>query len=142
MRFAISTRTRYAVRLMCALARQYGTNPLRLSAVSESERISEKYLSQIIIPLKAAGLVEATRGARGGYSLRRFPDTVTVLEIAEIMEGPVQVVPCIDLDSEDADGCDHERECDARSTWCLLNRRIRDTLGGITLADMICDDVS
>ena len=77
----ISTRTRYGTRLMLELGLNYGKEPLLLREIAASQEISEKYLSQIIIPLKAAGLVNSFRGARGGYILAKPPKQITLNDI-------------------------------------------------------------
>ena len=67
----LSTRARYGVRLMLALAKNYGQGSVFLREVAKSEEISEKYLSQIIIPLRGTGLVSSSRGVHGGYTLSK-----------------------------------------------------------------------
>ena len=85
----ISTRTRYGIRMMLALALNAGKEPLGLGCIAESEEISEKYLSQIIIPLRTAGLVTTVRGAHGGYNLSRAASEITLKEIVEAIEGKI-----------------------------------------------------
>ncbi len=77
----LSTRARYGTRLMLKLALRYGKGPVFLKDIARAEEISEKYLSQIIIPLKGAGLVRAFRGAHGGYTLARAPDRIKLKDI-------------------------------------------------------------
>ena len=96
MSLQMSTRSRYGVRLMVALALRYGDGISLLRDVARQEGISEKYLGQIIIPLKAAGLVLSQRGAHGGYSLARPPEDITVRDVVEAIEGSIAPVPCVD----------------------------------------------
>lgn len=96
MSLQMSTRSRYGVRLMVALALRYGDGISLLREISRQEGISEKYLGQIIIPLKAAGLVLSQRGAHGGYSLARPPGDITVRDVVEAIEGSIAPVPCVD----------------------------------------------
>jgi Rrf2 family protein len=99
-----------------------------LGQVSEREGISEKYLGQIVIPLKAAGLIVSVRGSEGGYLLARPPRDITVLDVAEVLEGGLEPVPCV----PSAD-CDRSGECAARELWCELDNAIRQLLKSYTL---------
>jgi Rrf2 family protein len=118
---------------MLSLALNYGKGALFLSAIAKKEDISEKYLSQIIIPLKAKGLVTSLRGARGGYMLTHSPAKITVKEIVESLEGNLNVVEC--LGSSFA--CKRISFCVTRNVWSLLEEKIRQTLSGITLQDLV-----
>ena len=89
----MSTRGRYGVRLMTALALRYGGGVVLLRDVARQEAISQKYLGQIVIPLRTAGLIVSQRGARGGYALARPPQSITAREVLEAIEGPLAVVP-------------------------------------------------
>ena len=91
----MSTRARYGLRLMVDLAVKDGKGPILLKDVSRSQEISEKYLSQIIIPLKTAGLVKSFRGAHGGYTLQRDPAKINLLEVVSALEGDLSLVECV-----------------------------------------------
>jgi Rrf2 family protein len=80
---------------MLDLALKHGKGPIFLKEVSRSQEISEKYLGQIVMPLKAAGLVKSFRGAHGGYTLQRDPDKITVREIVATLEGDLNLVECV-----------------------------------------------
>jgi len=129
----LSTRARYGVRLMLALARQYGQEPVFLRQVAEVEEISEKYLSQIIIPLRGAGLVHSTRGAHGGYTLARPPEKITLREIVEPLEGGNCLVDCV----QQASACSRAATCAARDVWIKLEQQISETLDAVTLKEMV-----
>ena len=77
----LSTRSRYGLRLMIALAMSYGGGPRLLKEIADTEELSEKYLGQLVIPLKSAGFISAVRGAKGGYELTRDPEGISPLEI-------------------------------------------------------------
>jgi Rrf2 family protein len=91
----ISTRARYGTRLMVALGAHYGQRPVFLKEIAKAEEISEKYLSQIIMPLKAAGLVNSFRGAHGGYVLSRTPAQISLKDIVGALEGDFNLVGCL-----------------------------------------------
>jgi Rrf2 family protein len=132
MPLRVSTRGRYGVRLMVALAVNYGRGPTLLRDVSRRESISEKYLGQIVIPLKSAGLVSSQRGSRGGYSLAQPPASVTVKDVIEAIEGKIAPVPCVD----DPEGCARSGSCTASSVWKKLGDDIVRSLSSFTLADL------
>ncbi len=127
----LSTRTRYGLRLMLELALNYRQGPTHLKMVSQKENISEKYLGQIVIPLKSSGLIESIRGAQGGYELTREPETVSVAEIVEVLEGNIHPV-----DISDSVDCNQGNICVTNEIWKKLNGVIEDTLRGISLEDM------
>ena len=132
MPMQVSTRGRYGVRLMVALALNYGNGSTLLREVARREAISEKYLGQIIIPLKNAGLVSSQRGSRGGYALARAPEEVTVKDVVEAIEGRIAAVPCV----QDPEACARATSCVARGVWKKLNKDIEASLSSFTLAGL------
>ncbi|MFH1079226.1 MAG: Rrf2 family transcriptional regulator [Pseudomonadota bacterium] len=128
----LSTRTRYGVRLMLALARTYGRGLVFLKDVAKGEEISEKYLSQIIIPLRGAGLVNSNRGVHGGYTLARSPAEITLRQIVEPFEGDC-LVDCVNNPAS----CPRVLTCASRDVWKLLGGEITETLNGITLEQLL-----
>jgi Rrf2 family protein len=118
---------------MLDLALKHGKGPIFLKEVSRSQEISEKYLGQIIMPLKAAGLVKSFRGAHGGYTLQRDPDKITVREIVATLEGDLNLVECVVNPS----ACDRFELCVTQEVWCKVSRAVSETLEAITLADLV-----
>jgi Rrf2 family protein len=129
---------------MVALALNYGRGSSLLGDIARREDISEKYLGQIIIPLKSAGLVVSQRGAHGGYSLARAPETITVKDVVEAIEGAIAPVPCVDSAAgasaaecgDDPTGCSRATTCVATRVWTKLRDDIVSTLSSFTLAAM------
>jgi Rrf2 family protein len=137
MSLSLSTRSRYGVRFMVSLAGGWGRGSTLLKDISRREAISEKYLSQIVIPLKSAGLITAQRGARGGYALARPPAEVTVLDIVEAIEGPLVPVPCTAGTGSDCEApCERMTECAATTVWQKLKEDIQASLSSRSLADL------
>jgi Rrf2 family protein len=128
----LSTRSRYGVRFMTALACEYGENSLFLKDIAASEEISGKYLSLIVIPLRAAGLINSLRGAHGGYSLARAPHDITLCDIVEVLEGETCLVRCVKQPST----CDRIAICPTRDIWSVLGDKIRETLKSVTIAEL------
>ena len=129
----ISTRARYGTRLMLELGLYYGKAPIFLKDIARREEISEKYLSQIIIPLKAQGLVSSFRGAKGGYLLSKPPSQITIKEIVEILEGGLNLLRCV----RDLSVRHRASKCATRDVWGLLEDKITNTLSSITLEDLV-----
>ncbi len=128
----LSTRARYGVRLMLALARNYGKGPVYLRDIAREEEISEKYLSLIIIPLRNVGLVNSTRGAHGGYCLARLPAEINLKEIMEVLEGDC-LVDCV----KNPAACSRVPTCASRDIWAMLGGKISETLNSVTLEQLV-----
>lgn len=129
----VSTRGRYGLRLLAELAERYGKGPVDLGTIAECQAIPEKYLAKLVIPLKSAGLVVASRGARGGYELARDPGTISLLSVVTALEGGMSQIPC----SGDPDSCERNGHCPTRPVWLGLERVVADYLEGISVADVI-----
>jgi Rrf2 family protein len=125
----LSTRTRYGMRLMLELAHKYGKGPVFLKEIAKQEAISMKYLSLIIIPLKAAGFVHSTRGAYGGYTLAKAPSEINLKEVVDILEGDTSLVDCI----KDPFACPRVNTCASRDVWEIVSKKIAETLHSMTL---------
>jgi len=129
----ISTRSRYGIRLMLALALLYQKKPVLLGDIAKKGAISEKYLSQIIIPLKAKGLVNSFRGARGGYVLAKAPEEVSVREIVEILEGGLVLI-------DDLNGSENRHSLSlsiTREIWEEITDGIVKSLDSISLKTLV-----
>ena len=129
----LSTRGRYSTRLMMELALHFGEGPVLLKDISKAQDISLKYLGQLIIPLKIAGLIKSTRGSHGGYFLSRSPDKINLSEVIKAVEGPIAFSECVDS----PDICYRSKNCAAREVWEKATMQFNDTLGSITIADML-----
>lgn len=129
----VSTRGRYALRLMLDLAMNNTGEPVRLKDVAKRQEISEKYLEQIISILNKAGFVKSVRGSAGGYSLKRKPEEYTVGMILRLTEGSLAPVDCV----EDGTDCGRADQCVTVLLWKKLNDAINGVVDNITLADLV-----
>lgn len=127
----LSTRTKYGTRLMTILALRYGHGPVLLREVAEREEISEKYLSQIVMPLRAASLIRSVRGARGGYALARAPREISLREIVEVLEGGLELA-----DAENGASRTLTAVVTAR-IWQELSEELARVLAATTLEDIV-----
>ena len=116
----LSTRGRYGTRLMLDLATHFGEGPILLKDISARQKISEKYLWQLISPLKNAGLINSTRGANGGYELSRQPKTITLCDIMAVLEGPMYLVECVD----NSKNCELSFDCVTRDIWKEISDKV------------------
>lgn len=132
----VSSRGEYGVRAMVALAKNYGQGPMSITAVSKASSVPMPYLEQLIAPLRRAGLVTSTRGARGGYQLSRDPHEVRVGEVYRVMEGPVAPMDCVSEDLS-AQTCPLIPGCETRPVWLQMRDAIVSTLDSNTLGDLI-----
>jgi Rrf2 family protein len=132
----VSSRGEYGVRAMVALAKHYGQGPMSIAAMSKASAVPMPYLEQLIGPLRRAGLVISTRGARGGYQLSRHPSEVRVGEVYRIMEGPVAPMECVSEDVSEQT-CPLIPGCETRPVWLQMRDAIVQTLDSNTLGDLI-----
>ena len=130
----ISTRGRYALRMMLDLAQNQGDGYVALRDIAARQEISKKYLEQIIPLLNRAGMLQTTRGVQGGYRLTRRPEEYTVLDLLEVTETGLSAVACLE---KDAAKCPRSADCMTLPVWQGLDKIIRDYLGGITLQDVL-----
>jgi len=130
----ISTRGRYALRLMLDVAMQGQEAPVRIKDIAQRQEISEKYLEQIVSVLNKAGLVRSIRGPQGGYRLMRAPEDYTVGSILRVIEGSLAPVACMDTDIND---CPRQKKCSTLRLWSMLNEAIENVVEHVTLADLV-----
>lgn len=129
----LSTKGRYGARLMLDLAVYYGNGPILLKDVAERQGISEKYLGHLVAPLKAAGLINSTRGAHGGYMLAREPREITLKEVIQTLEGSLSLVECVDTSRI----CQRVKSCVTRDIWEEASEKMMQVLEASTLEDMV-----
>lgn len=129
----ISTKGRYALRVMADLAEQPPDAIVPLREISERQEISEKYLEAILRVLVREGLLAGRRGKKGGYRLTRRPEEYSIREILELTEGTLAPVACLEGDEK---GCERAPQCRTLKVWQRLDELLREFLGGMTLADI------
>lgn len=130
----ISTKGRYALRVMLDLSEHTGDGFIPLKVIAQRQEISEKYLESIIRLLVKARLLNGLRGKGGGYRLTKEPDQYTVGSILRLTEESLAPVACLE---KDADICPRAASCRTLPMWRGLNAVINRYLDGITLADLV-----
>lgn len=129
----ISTKGRYALRLMLDLAVHNTGEAISLKDIAKRQEISDKYLEQIISVLNKAGYVKSIRGAQGGYMLKKAPKDYTIGMILRLTEGTLAPVSCVEEDAE----CAREGNCVTYMVWKKINDAIADVVDSITLEDLV-----
>lgn len=129
----LSTRSRYAIRALLDLAVHQDEGPRLVREIAESEDISVRYLEQLLLPLKAAGIVRATRGANGGFSLARDPSSINLREIIRIMEGSTGFTECTD----NKDICPRSDMCVLRDSWVEVTEAANKVMESTTLQKLV-----
>lgn len=130
----ISTKGRYALRMMIDLAMHQGDGCVALKDIAARQGISKKYLEQIVPLLNKAELLKTNRGYQGGYSLSKPPEQYTVGEILRVTEGNLSPVACLQYKENT---CPRKADCITLPVWEGLYKTITDYLDGITLRDII-----
>ena len=130
----VSTKGRYALRVMLSFAQRGGDEYVPLKEIAEAEGISQKYLESIMTILSKAGFVDAVHGKGGGYRLNRAPESYTVGSILKLTEGSLAAVSCT---SQGAAACSRTSCCQTLPMWEKLEKMIDEFFEGITLADLL-----
>ena len=129
----LSAKSRYGTRLMLDMAQHYQDGPIHLANVAKRQGISVKYLEQIIIPLKKANYIQSVRGPKGGHTLARPPEDITVGEIVALLEKGTTLAEC----SDNNGSCERSSTCLTRRLWKEAAKAMFDKLDSITLADVL-----
>jgi Rrf2 family protein len=130
----ISTKGRYALRLMLDLSLHNTGEYITIKSIAARQEISDKYLEQIITQLSKAGYVKSTRGAQGGYRLAKTPEEYTVGMILRLIEGSLAPVACLE---DEPNQCHRSCHCATLDVWQKLDDAIRNVVDNITLADLV-----
>ena len=127
--FGLTKKADYGLELMIALAKNYDKGPVSLFKIAKEKKLPFKYLEQVVLNLRKAGLIKAKEGRGGGYFLKKKPKNISVAEVVEVLEGPVEVGACF--------GCPKATICGQRDVWVEVGDKVRETIEDKTLADLI-----
>ena len=134
----VSTKGRYALRVMVYFVLKGTDEYIPLKEIAEAEDISQKYLESIMTTLSKAGFVDAIHGKGGGYRLNRKPEEYTVGSILKLTEGSLATVSCT---AQGPAACSRQSCCRTLPMWEKLDRMVDDFFEGITLADILAEDI-
>ncbi len=127
----LSTRTRYGIRMLIELTRNYNKGVLKLNEIAKKENIAEKYLGQITIILKNNKIINSVRGVKGGFTLTKSPENFNLKDLVEILEGEINIVNCKENE------CINYNDCITKNLWSEVSMAIKNTLSKYTLQDLI-----
>lgn len=131
----VSQKTRYALRAMFELAKQYGQGPVRISDIAQRQAIPPRFLEGILNQLRQAGLLRSVRGARGGYELVDDPATVSVGDMIRVIEGPIAPTACVN--DENPDACPLFGDCVFLPMWKQVAEALTGVYDGTSFADLV-----
>ncbi len=134
IKMKLSTKGRYGVKAMVDLAIYYGGDPVSIKSISKRQNISEYYLEQLFSPLRKAGLIKSIRGAQGGYVLNKAPEDITVAQVMNVLEGPIEISDCVDGST-----CNNLDCCATRLLWEKIKYSIDSVMESVTLRDIVDD---
>ena len=129
----ISTKGRYALRVLVDMAEHQAETYVPLKEIAERQEISEKYLESLIKPLVQSGFVEGLRGKGGGYRLAKNPEQISVAAVLELMEGTIAPVACLE---KGRPPCARSQNCHTLPMWRGLNHVIQEYLSGFSILDL------
>lgn len=132
----LTARSEYGLLAMIDIAGAYPDGPTSARGISERQSIPVKFLEQLLVALRRAGLVSAVRGARGGFVLTAEPASITVLDVVEALEGPLAPTMC---ESERGSTCGRSGACAAAVVWNRATMALRDVFASTSLAELVAD---
>ncbi|NOY52038.1 MAG: Rrf2 family transcriptional regulator [Deltaproteobacteria bacterium] len=131
----LSNRSQYGVRALFDIAYYGEGRTMQIHEISKRQGIPRRFLEQIFFVLKKAGMIDSTRGPKGGYSLHRAPGEISVGDIIRVLEGPIEPVPCTTME-EDGSACHYIDKCVTRRVWEGAGDLLTEYFDAISLEDL------
>ncbi|SDM70133.1 Rrf2 family protein [Daejeonella rubra] len=134
----LSKKTRYAIKALVVLGKNFGEAPMQISKIASEEHIPKKFLEQILLDLRNAGLLYSKKGAGGGYGLVKDPAEIFVVQVLRLTGGPVALLPCVSLNFyQKCDECISEATCGVRDVFLDVRNATLKILSETSIADII-----
>ena len=134
----LSKKTKYAIKALVALGKNEGKPPMQISKIAEEEHIPKKFLEQILLDMRNAGLLYSKKGAGGGYSLNKKAEEIFLVQILRLTDGPVAMLPCASLNFyHKCEECDDELTCGIRQAFIEVRDATLKILNETSIADVI-----
>jgi Rrf2 family protein len=134
----LSKKTRYAIKALVVLGKNFGEAPMQISKIASDEHIPKKFLEQILLDLRNAGLLYSKKGAGGGYGLVKDPSEIFVVQVLRLTGGPVALLPCVSLNFyQRCDECINEATCGVRDVFLEVRNATLKILSETSIADII-----
>lgn len=134
----LSKKTRYALKALVILGKNFGGAPMQISRIASEEHIPKKFLEQILLDLRNAGLLYSKKGAGGGYGLVKDPCEISMVQVLRLTGGPVALLPCVSLNFyQKCDECGNEATCGVRDVFLEVRNATVKILSETSIADVI-----
>jgi Rrf2 family protein len=134
----LSKKTRYAIKALVVLGKNFGEAPMQISKIASEEHIPKKFLEQILLDLRNAGLLYSKKGAGVGYGLVKDPAEIFVVQVLRLTGGPVALLPCVSLNFyQKCDECSNEATCGVRDVFLEVRNATLKILSETSIADII-----
>lgn len=134
----LSKKTRYALKALVILGKHFGEAPMQISRIATEEHIPKKFLEQILLDLRNAGLLYSKKGAGGGYGLVKDPAEINVVQVLRLTGGPIALLPCVSLNFyQKCDECINETTCGVRDVFLEVRNATLKILSETSIADII-----
>ena len=134
----LSKKTRYALKALVILGKNYGQSPMQISRIASEEHIPKKFLEQILLDLRNAGLLYSKKGAGGGYGLVKDPVEIHVAQVLRLTGGPIALLPCVSLNFyQKCEECINEGTCGVRDVFLEVRNATLKILSETSIADLI-----
>ena len=134
----LSKKTKYAIKALIVLGRNYGKEPMQILRIAEEENIPKKFLEQILLEMRNAGMLYSKKGAGGGYSLNKAPEDIRLSQVMRLIDGPIALLPCVSLNFyRRCDECKSEEVCGIRDAFVDVRNAMLEILNDTSIADII-----
>jgi Rrf2 family protein len=134
----LSKKTKYAIKALVALGKNIDQPPMQIAKIAEEERIPKKFLEQILLDMRNAGLLYSKKGAGGGYTLNKKPEDIFLVQVLRLTDGPVAMLPCASLNFyHKCDECLDEETCGIRHAFIEVRDATLKVLSETSIADVI-----
>ncbi len=134
----LSKKTQYAIKALVILGKNYGKEPMQILRIAQEDKIPKKFLEQILLELRNAGLLVSKKGAGGGYSLNKNPNEIFLTQILRITGGPIALLPCVSLNFyQRCEECIDEKTCGIRDIFTDVRNASLKILSETSIADVI-----
>ena len=134
----LSKKTQYAIKALVILGKNYGKEPMQILRIAQEDKIPKKFLEQILLELRNAGLLVSKKGAGGGYSLNKDPQDIFLTQILRITGGPIALLPCVSLNFyQRCEECIDEKTCGIRDVFTDVRDASLKILSETSIADVI-----
>lgn len=137
----LSKKTKYAIRALIALGRQFEGDSMNILSIAQNEKIPKKFLEQILLEMRNAGFLFSIKGAGGGYSLLKDPKEINLVQVMRLTGGPIAQLPCVSLNFyQRCEECKDEDSCGIRATFMSVRDATLKILSETTIADLIAKE--